>query len=141
VLVTGSLASMTWFPGATTSPAPNAPHLGKCGSFNANGFGGGSFGTLYNRLGIFVPIRQGISVMEPGDTFILYVHTSGSIYDPGPPAFGGGIKAGPDSDDYHGAPTWCFTDHGACEIKLSTNANPTQLLADIPVYYISGQGQ
>ena len=141
VLVTGSPASMTWFPGSTTSPATNAPHLGWCGSFNANGFGGGAFGTLYNRLGIFIPVRQGYSVLEPGDQFILYVHTSDSVYDPGPPAYGGWIPTGPDADDFHGAPTWCFTDPGACEIKLTYTGNPNQLLADIPVYSISGAGQ
>jgi flagellin-like protein len=141
VLVSGTLASMTWFPGSTTSPPPNAPHLGTCGSFNANGFGGGAFGTLYNRLGIFVPIRQGDSVLGAGDTFILYVHTHDSVYDPGPPAYGGSIRTGPDSDDFHGAPTWCFTDPGACEIKITFTGSPNQLLADIPVYSISGAGQ
>jgi flagellin-like protein len=141
VLLSGSLASMTWFPGATTSPAPNAPTLGYCGSFDARDYGGGAFGTLYNRLGIFVPIQAGVNVLQAGDTFILYVHTPDSVYDPGPPAYGGSIPAGPDSDDYHGAPTWCFITPGACEIKVLYVGSSTQLLADIPIYSISGAGE
>jgi flagellin-like protein len=142
-LVTGSLASMTWFPGSTTTPAPNAPHLGWCGSFDANDFGGGAFGTLYNRLGIFIPISQSSdSTLQPGDSFILYVHTSGSVYDPGPPPDGGSIPTGPDADDFHGAPTWCFTTPGACNIVLQYDAGGTVYeLANIPVYSISGAGQ
>ncbi|MCI4337928.1 MAG: hypothetical protein L3J72_01315 [Thermoplasmata archaeon] len=135
-LVSGSLAAMTWFPGSTTSPAPNAPHLGWCASFNANGFGGGAFGTLYNRLGLFVPIQQGVSVLEPGDTFILYVHTPDSIYDPACHATGF-----QDCDDYHGAPPWCFTTPGACEIKILSTVGSGQLLADIQIYSISGSNQ
>ena len=140
VLVTGTLASMTWYPGSSTMPAPNAPHLGYCGSFDANDYGGGAFGTLYNRLGIFVPIRVGATVLEPGDTFILYVHTRDSVYDPAPPGYNH-LRPGPDTDDYHGAPTWCFTTPGACEIKLTYSGSPNALLADIPVYSISGAGQ
>jgi flagellin-like protein len=133
LLVAGNLAAMTWFPGSSSHAAPNAPHLGWCSNFNANGFGGGAFGTLYNRLGIFVPIRQGDSVAEPGDTFILYVHTPGSVYDP--------QYNGADRDDYHGAPAWCFTVPGACEIKFVYTGNPSTTLATIPIYSISGAGQ
>jgi flagellin-like protein len=136
VLVGGSLAAMTWFPGATTSPAPNAPHLEWCASFHAGGFGGGAFGTLYNRLGLFVPIQQNVNVLEPGDTFILYVHTPDSIYDPSCGAHGG-----PDCDDYHGAPPWCFTTPGSCEIKITSTSGQGQLLADIQVYSISGANE
>jgi hypothetical protein len=133
VLVTGSLASMTWFPGSSTSPAPNAPHLGYCGTFNANGFGGGAFGTLYNRLCIFTPLHAGDGVLAPGDTFVIYVHTPGSVYDPQVGGF--------DVDDYHGAPAWCFTTPGACNIEFVAQGNPEQLLANIPIYAISGAGQ
>lgn len=134
VLVGGSLAAMTWFPGSSTSPAPNAPHLGYCGNFDASGFGGGAFGTLYNRLGIFIPLRSGTQVLQAGDTFVLYVHTPGSVYDP----LG---RGGPDRDDYHGAPAWCFTDPGACEIQFIYSGEPNAVLATIPIYSISGAGQ
>ena len=133
VLVGGNLASMTWFPGSSTGPAPNAPHLGYCGTFDANGFGGGAFGTLYNRLCIFVPLVRGSTVMQPGDTFILYVHTPGAVYDP--------FSNGADRDDFHGAPAWCFTDPGACSLQFVYESNPAVELADIPIYSISGAGE
>lgn len=136
VLVSGSLAAMTWFPGATTSPAPNAPHLGWCATFDAAGFGGGAFGTLYNRLGLFVPIQTNVNVLQPGDTFILYVHTPNSIYDPSCARTGY-----QDCDDYHGAPPWCFTVPNACEIKMLATVGSGQLLADIQIYSISGANQ
>jgi hypothetical protein len=63
------------------------------------------------------------------------------VYDPGPPAYGGTVVPGPDSDDYHGAPTWCFITPGSCTIKIVYTGNPSQLLATIPVYSISGQGE
>jgi hypothetical protein len=144
LLVSGSLASMTWYPGSTTSAAPDAPTLGSCGTFDANGWppwDPPAFGTLYNRLGIFTPIQPGVSVLQAGDTFTLYVHTPGSLYDPGPPAYGGSVVTGPDTDDYHGAPSWCFTQPGACDIKIVYTGNPMAVLADIPVYSISGAGQ
>jgi flagellin-like protein len=77
VLVSGTLASMTWFPGSSIAPAPNAPTLGYCGSFDAGGFGGGAFGTLYNRLGLFVPLSPNATDLENGDTFLLYIHNGG----------------------------------------------------------------
>ncbi len=137
VLVGGSLAAMTWFPGSTTAPAPNAPHLGYCGSFDANGFGGGAFGTLYNRLAIFVPVSPGADVLQPGDTIVLYVHTPGAVFDPSSNNGWGG----PDNDDFHGAPSWCFLQPGACSIELTYNGTPNQVLADIPIYTISGAGE
>jgi hypothetical protein len=137
-LTNGSLAAMTWIPGLTDSnetPAPNAPLLGICGSFIAHGKGASS--TLYNR------ITQTSKVLQPGDVFILYVHTPNSVFDPG-------TAKGTD-EDYHGAPPWCFTNPGACYIQLTYTAtpttraagitNPTQLLADIPIYSISGAGE
>jgi hypothetical protein len=77
VLVSGTLASMAWFPGSTTQPAPNAPDLGYCGSFDAGGYGGGAFGTLYNRLGMFIPLNPNSTELENGDTFLLYIHNGG----------------------------------------------------------------
>jgi flagellin-like protein len=135
-LVSGSLAAMTWFPGSTTSPAPDAPELGYCATFDAKDFGGGAFGTLYNRLGLFVPIQHNVNVLQPGDTFILYVHTPDSIYDPEC-----GSTGYQDCDDYHGAPPWCFTVPGACEIKILSTVGAGQLLADIQIYSISGANQ
>lgn len=144
VLLNGTFASMTWFPGSSSSPAPNAPTLGYCGTFDAGGYGGGAFSTYYNRLGLFVPIRAGVSVLESGDTFILYIHNGGYPLDyacttnwiVGYYGLCGTVTHGPifDFDDYHGVPPWCFSQPGQCTIYLTYNGNPSTLLATIPVY-------
>jgi flagellin-like protein len=144
VLLNGSFASMTWFPGSSTDPAPNAPTLGYCGTFDAGGYGGGAFSTYYNRLGLFVPIEQGVSVLQSGDTFILYIHTGGYPLDYACTTnwivnyYGicGSVSNGPinDFDDYHGVPPWCFSSPGQCTIYLTYTGVPSTLLATIPVY-------
>ena len=144
VLIQGTLASMTWFPGSSFAPAPNAPYLGYCGTFNAGGYGGGAFGTLYNRLGIFVPITNNSTTLESGDTFILYIHNGGYPQDYACTTnwiayYYGlcqyGVTGGPifDFDDYHGAPPWCFTSPHPCTFDLSYTGTPGSLLASIPV--------
>jgi flagellin-like protein len=140
ILVQGTLAAMTWFPGTTGNPPSDAPTLGWCASFHAGGYGGGSFGTLYNRLGLFVPIAAGYTVLQAGDTFILYIHNGGYPldYDGGPDCAGSSHTAPCfDGDDYHGAPPWCFTNPGACTIYLSYLGTPSTLLAKIPVYSLA----
>ncbi|MGI0130044.1 MAG: type IV pilin N-terminal domain-containing protein [Thermoplasmata archaeon] len=122
-LLQGTLESMTWFPGATGNPPAGAPTLGWCASFHAGGFGGGAFGTLYNRLGMFVPISETVTVLASGDTFFLYIHNGCYPIDSGHC----------DKDDYHGAPPWCFTSPGACTIFLTYLGSPDTLLAQIPV--------
>ncbi len=141
-LVQGTLDSMSWFPGSTSAPAANAPLLGYCGNFDAGGFGGGAYGTLYNRLGMFVPLSQNSPYLEVGDTFILYIHNggwpldyecvAGLYYCPG-----GSLTPTMDTDDYHGAPPWCFTDMSACTIYLTYSGNPQTTLATIPVYSLA----
>jgi flagellin-like protein len=143
VLLNGSFAQMTWFPGLTVEPV-SAPTLGYCGTFDAGGYGGGAFSTFYNRLGIFVPIQQNVSVLENGDTFILYIHTGGDPLDyacatswiVGYYGICRSITYGPifDFDDYHGVPPWCFTTPGQCTIYLTYTGTPSTLLATIPVY-------
>jgi flagellin-like protein len=158
ILINGSLASMVWFPGSTSQPAADAPYLGYCGNFNAGGFNGGAFGTLYNRLGLFVPLNQGVDGLENGDTFILYIHNGGWPIDFECVANLGGIyfsdetpqngclqqsHGNPlgvpqlDYDDYHGAPPWCFTSLGACTIYLTYTGSPSATLATIPVYSLA----
>lgn len=158
VLVQGSLDSMTWFPGSSSSPAPNAPHLQWCGGFHAGGFGGGAFGVLYNRLAMFIPLQPGVSVLENGDTFLLYIHNGGwpldfycvamqaglfgnshadcPLWQPGytPSQYAYPVM---DADDYHGAPPWCFTSPAACTIYISYTGNPSALIATIPVYSLA----
>lgn len=135
ILVQGSLSAMTWFPGDTSEPAANAPKIGWCASFHAAGFGGGSNSVYYNRLGLFVPLAPGQSVLTTGDTFILYIHNGGYPLDytdcPGTES------QCLDPDDYHGAPPWCFTSQTACTIVLTYTGSPTTVLATIPVYTLA----
>lgn len=159
VLLTGSLDLMTWFPGSGPPPSSSsAPTLGYCGGFDASGYGGGAFGVLYNRLGIFTPLQQNVSVLENGDTLLLYIHNGGwptdfycVLIQAG--EFGGDTTDCPiwsasepasdwavpiiDYDDYHGAPPWCFTAMNACTILLTYTGNPYTVLATIPVYSLA----
>jgi hypothetical protein len=150
VMVSGSLASMVWFPGVSTQPAPDAPHLGYCGNFDAGNWSGVSGltpanGSLYNRLGMFVPLTQGSTVLNSGDTFILYLHNGGwpitflcvaaavGLYASWDCPSGDAAVPQLDYDDYHGAPPWCFTTEGACTIDLTYTGSPATLLAQVPV--------
>jgi hypothetical protein len=150
ILVQGSLASMIWFPGVSTEPAPNAPHLGYCGSFDAGDWSGvpgltPANGSLYNRLGMFVPLSPGTTELASGDTFILYLHNGGfpltflcvaaaaGLYAPWTCPAGDAAVPQLDYDDYHGAPPWCFTSASACTIYLNYLGSPQTLLAKIPV--------
>lgn len=132
-LITGSLASMSWVPGLGTYPT-SGPKLGHCANFNAGGFGGGAFGTFFNRLGLFEQINPKATVLENGDTFILYIHNGGYPLDYG---YCGGSLPVADCDDYHGAPPWCFQDAGACTILLTYTGIPNALLASIPVLQLA----
>lgn len=139
VLVHGTLQDMTWFPGLSGNPPANAPTLGWCASFHAGGYGGGAFGTAYNRLGLFVPISALNITLQAGDTFILYIHNGGYPldYDGGGDCINGGAAPCLDGDDYHGAPPWCFTNPGACTIYLTYTGIPSTILAEIPVYSLA----
>ncbi|MCI4365139.1 MAG: hypothetical protein L3K10_03640 [Thermoplasmata archaeon] len=136
VFVNGTLDQMTWFPGSSTGPGPNAPHLGKCGSFVPSG----SYSTLYNRFGIFVPINTTtIGFLQNGDTFIMYIHTS-SPFDPdvggNNDGHHGDCGPGPDCDDFHGAPAWCFTTPNACTLSFIYLGQPNSLLTELSLYNV-----
>ena len=156
VLVNGSLASMTWFPGVTSEPASDAPSLGYCGNFDAGDWSGipgltPAYGTLYNRLDFFDPLVPGSLYLSDGDTLTVYLHFGGfpltflcvaadlgqySIYTPTStycksPYTPGHIEL--DYDDYHGAPPWCFLSVSACTIFITYTGSPSTLLAKIPV--------
>ena len=133
-LVLGSLKAMSWFPGSSQVISSSAPKLWSCGSFNASGYGGGAFSTYYNRLGYFQPLAPNATLLEPGDMFVLYVHSFDAILEAPSPIEPPSEWGHNDFDDYHGAPAWCFDTPGACDIQLTyTGTQPGTLLADIPV--------
>jgi flagellin-like protein len=158
ILVTGSLATMTWFPGVEGEAPADAPYLGYCGGFDMGDEAGVAFGSLFTRLGIFEPLSATNPDLENGDTFIVYIHNGGYPLDyacveggpddaqpPGQPWYDddlicpSGITGGPllDVDDYHGTPPWCFSSELACTIYLTYTGSPSTLLAKIPVYSLA----
>jgi flagellin-like protein len=161
VLLTGSLADMTWFPGVEGEAPANAPLLGDCGGFDMGAEAGAAFGNLFSRLVIFDPLHGASTYLENGDYLILYIHNGGwpldyaciegSAFAPEPPSqpwagdasvcppaagHPNGIVGVPilDIDDYHGAPPWCFSSIAACTIDITYSGNPATLLGSIPVY-------
>ena len=161
ILLNGTLASMIWYPGVSSQPAAGAPYLGYCGNFDAASITAAN-GIYYNRLGLFVPIQQGVDYVQNGDTFILYIHNGGYPLDFECPVntwahnlfyFNGENRTNGclhvfsngtampipqlDYDDYHGAPPWCFLSINACTIYLTYTGYPYTVLAQIPVYSLA----
>ncbi len=131
-LVRGSLQAMSWFPGSSQAIPANAPTLGSCATFNASGYGGGANSVYYNRLGYFQPLTDGATLLQPGDTFVLYDHSEDSVLEAPSPIEPSSTWNQPDFDDYHGAPPWCFSNPGACFIQLvDTGVSPQVVLANI----------
>ncbi len=149
-LVQGYLDDMEWVPGGSQNLSSSAPTLGTCGSFDPRGSGANS--VYYNRLGFFDPLNDGITTLTPGMTLVLYVHTPDSITEaPSELTEGCGGRGGSctcpwgancawgqqDTDDYHGAPLWCFTDPGSCTVELiDTDVNSPVVILTVPVYLL-----
>lgn len=161
VLLTGTLADMTWFPGTEGQAPANSPLLGDCGGFDMGAEAGAAFGNLFTRLTIFTPLTMTSPYLANGDFLLLYIHNGGWPLDfaciegsptaPEPPsqpwaddasvcppttAHPDGIVGVPilDIDDYHGAPPWCFQTVAACTIDITYTGTPATLLGSIPVY-------
>jgi len=134
-LVDGPLAAMEWVPGSSQNLSANAPVIGKCATYDANGAGGGANSVYYNRLGYFDPVDYNQTDLSPGQTIIIYVHTPNSVLEAPNPIEPISTWNVSDGDDYHGAPPWCFTVVGACEIDLiDTQWHPGIVVATIPLY-------
>ena len=80
VLLQGTLAQMTWFPGLSGS-APAGPYLGYCGGFDMGDEAGVAFGSLFTRLGVFEPLTNATQYLVNGDLFIVYIHNGGYPLD------------------------------------------------------------
>jgi hypothetical protein len=119
---------MEWVPGGSQNLSANAPSLGTCGSYDPRGSGANS--VYYNRLGFFDPLNTATPTLEPGMTLVIYVHTANSILEAPNPLEPQSTWGVADADDYHGAPIWCFTNPGSCEIQLidTTWSTPVVLL-------------
>lgn len=135
VFVQGPLNAMEWVPGSNQTLASNAPTLGKCATATPNPIG--AFSVYYNRLGYFDPVNYNLSVLSPGQTLVIYIHTPDSVLEAPNPLFSSAYWNQADQDDYHGAPPWCFTVPGACVINLiDTQYSPGIILTTIPLYQV-----
>jgi len=134
-LVQGLLGDMTWVPGGSQNLSANAPYLGVCASYNPQGSGANS--VYYNRLGFFDPLNPNVQVLTPGEAIVIYIHTPDSIYEAPNPLEPQSAWNAPDADDYHGAPMWCFTVPGSCEIQLiDDDWNYPAVILSAPVYML-----
>jgi hypothetical protein len=102
--------AMEWVPGSAGTPSANAPQLGHCGTYTPPK-------AAFNRLGFFQQIDPGATLLQPGDTIVVVAHTFTSFKD----------------DDFHGAPTWCFTVLGACSILLAYGGPSPGIALNLPL--------
>ncbi|MCL4324194.1 MAG: hypothetical protein M1144_01855 [Candidatus Thermoplasmatota archaeon] len=102
----GTLQAITWVPGSSSPVPSTAPQLGMCGSFVPPK-------ASFNRLAFFQQLTPGSPVIHVGDSIVFFVGTI------------------PGDDDFHGAPSWCFTSgDSACTIILIGPSGP---VATIPI--------
>jgi flagellin-like protein len=125
-LVNGSFSKMEVVPGTGQNPNSGSPKLGHCGTWSPSTFGNQA--TYFNRLAFFEQVSVGAKGLNNGDVFVVYVHPAADFCD----------RSGycPD-DDFHGAPPWCFTIVGACEVLITYTSSPSALVATIPVSELS----
>jgi len=133
-LVQGQLGAMEWVPGSNQNLSASAPTIGKCATYTPKQ---GANTVYYNRLGYFDPVDYQHADLAPGQTIIIYVHTPNSVLEAPNPIEPVNTWNISDDDDYHGAPPWCFTVPGACQINLiDTEYRPGIILASIPLYIV-----
>lgn len=131
-LVNGVLADMEWVPGSGQNLSADSPLINKCATYTPNPAGANT--VYYNRLGYFDPVDYAQTDLSPGQTIIIYVHTADSVLEAPNPIEPRDTWNISDTDDYHGAPSWCFTVPGACEVNLvDTQWKPGVILATIPL--------
>lgn len=152
VLLTGTLDTMTWFPGTEGQAPADSPDLGYCGNFDEGEEAGVAYGNLFTRLMIFEPLSDATTNLAVGDTMYLYIHLNnntpldyacvtttqlngGNEWLTDSSICPNGQINGPqaDFDDYHGTPPWCFESLDACTIDITYTGSPSALLASIPV--------
>ena len=133
-LVNGALSAMEWVPGGSQNLSANAPTLGTCASYDPRANSGAN-SVYYNRLGFFDPLNTHLTTLAPGMTLVLYVHTKDSIFEAPNPLYDESYWNQPDTDDYHGAPLWCFTVPGSCTVQLiDTDWTSPVVILSVPVW-------
>lgn len=135
-LVRGALAGMEFVPSAGAQNfTSSSPLLGYCATLRAEGSGAAS--TYYNRLGFFDPLSYSSAILTPGQAIVIYLHTADSVFEAPNPIEPQSSWNHPDDDDYHGAPPWCFTVSGACQVELfDTQWNPAVEVLSLSMYQL-----
>ena len=112
--LSASLASIEWVPGTPSTPGGSAPQLGHCGTYTPPS-------AAFNRFAYFQQLAPGAPNLQPGDEIVVYAHTFTTFND----------------DDFHGAPPWCYSVPGACDIEISYSVPPASFETSISLYGIA----
>src|ERR1700686_4065088 len=120
-LLNGTLKQLEIVPGSGNNPGSGSPRLGRCGAWTPSAVGHPA--SYFNRLAYFQQIDNGSAVLHSGDILVLYQHPPLQSKD-----YSGYVG---DSDDYHGAPPWCFTTPGLCSVQVSYTQQPPTIVAAI----------
>ena len=123
------LATMEWVPTVTGSPEANAPQLGHCGSYTPPK-------AAFNRLAFFFQLDPGSDVLHSGDTLVVFLHSFQPPNCPNPKYGSNGSIIACD-DDFHGAPSWCYSVPGSCSIELFYAGQNTDLAMVVPLAGLS----
>lgn len=124
VYLTASLADMAIVPGSNVNPGPTSPQLGHCGSFVPPA-------AAFNRLAFFDQLSPGAKNLAPGDQIVLF-----EPFQPPncpKPQYTAGVLTSCD-DDFHGAPGWCFTQVGACQVEFLFAGPPQAVVTTVPLF-------
>jgi flagellin-like protein len=127
-LLNGTLKQLEIIPGTGANPGSGSPKLGRCGAWTPSP--SGHTASYFNRLAYFQQIDNGSSVLKSGDILVIYTHPPLQFTDYS------GYQG--DSDDYHGAPPWCFTVPGLCSVQITYTQVPPTLVAVIPLTELQG---
>lgn len=126
-----SLSSMEWVPGIDQQAPAGAPQLGSCGSYTPPN-------AAFNRLAFFVQDIPSLTTLAVGDQIVLVAH---SFEYPNCPNLKPGQKPTPQDpcdDDFHGAPSWCYTETAPnCALEIYYQPTTTSIsssLLRIPLY-------
>ena len=110
IYLQASFPAMEWVPGSPGTPSGSAPQLGHCGTYTPPK-------AAFNRLGFFQQLVPGAAQLQPGDTLVVIAHTFTAFND----------------DDFHGAPSWCFTTPGACSILVAYGGPSPGIAFNLPL--------
>jgi hypothetical protein len=134
-LLNGTFAALELIPGTGQNPPAGSPTLGKCGSWSPSPFG--NHATWFNRLAYFQQLFPGKTALSVGDLFVIYAHPPTGFKDWG--CTHGKYRSGSpecsgNDDDFHGAPLWCYSVPGLCQVVIYDTAGANGIVGTINLY-------